>query len=158
MLDGETYHSRPDAGYRHIVPLFPLKIHSQALGQDTHPNLPHGIRRLPTEEARVYRRADDDDSSLPAIVLEVGKESLDCAVEALGINALHELEAFERCILHRCPPYGTGVVDEDIDTAVDLYNLSKSPTCRQGDPTLIVSSTIPLTLSKSLVSTGMAVA
>ncbi len=44
---------------------------------------------------------------------------LDGGVEALGVDFLHELEAGEGRGGYGSPPYGAGVVDEDIDAGVE---------------------------------------
>jgi hypothetical protein len=124
MPEYETYHSWPDAGYRHIVLSLPFKIHGHAFSEDTHSDLPYSICRLPAEEPRIYRRTDHNDSSFPAIVLEMWEKSLDRGIESFWINALHELEAFEWCILNRRPPYRARVVDEYIDAAMDLLGVN----------------------------------
>lgn len=45
---------------------------------------------------------------------------LDDGVEALGVDALHELEALEGRVCDGSPPNGARVVDEDVETAVCL--------------------------------------
>lgn len=44
---------------------------------------------------------------------------MDRGVEALGVDFLHELEAGEGRVGDGCPPYGAGVVDEDVDAGVE---------------------------------------
>jgi hypothetical protein len=45
---------------------------------------------------------------------------LDDGVEALGVDALHELEALEGGVGDGGPVDGAGVVDEDVEAAVSL--------------------------------------
>ncbi len=44
---------------------------------------------------------------------------LDGSVKALGVDFLHELEAGERGVGDGSPPYGAGIVDEDVDAGVE---------------------------------------
>ena len=46
---------------------------------------------------------------------------VDGGVEALRVDFLHELEAGERGFGDGGPPYGAGVVDEDVDAGVEGY-------------------------------------
>ena len=44
---------------------------------------------------------------------------LDGGVEALGVDFLHELEAGEGGVGDGCPPYGAGIVDQNVDAGVE---------------------------------------
>ena len=46
---------------------------------------------------------------------------LDGGVETFGVDFLHELEAREGGLGDGGPPYGAGVVDEDVDAGVEGY-------------------------------------
>lgn len=48
----------------------------------------------------------------------MGQGGLDGGVEALRVNALHELEALQWGCVDGCPEDGARVVDEDIEAAV----------------------------------------
>ena len=49
----------------------------------------------------------------------MGERGVDGGVEALGVDFLHELEAGEGGVRDGGPPYGAGVVDEDVDAGVE---------------------------------------
>lgn len=121
-----TYNRRPEAGDAHAGPLA-VKVHGQALCQDAHADLAHGVGRLAAEETAVYGRAHDDDAAAACArrrrirgAGEVRQSGLDNGVEALGVDALHELEATQRGPGHGGPEDGAWVVDEDVDVAVRL--------------------------------------
>lgn len=114
-----TYRSGPDARDGHVGQPLSLKVHGQAFGKDTHADLPHSIGRFASEESAVNGWADDDYSSLP-LSLEMWQCSLDCSVESLGIDALHELEALHGCVLNGRPPYGPRIVHQDVEATVLL--------------------------------------
>lgn len=112
-----TYHGGPDARNGHVLEPLALKVHGQALCQDAHADFPHGVGGLAAEEAAVDGRADDDDAAVRAEVREGG---LDDGVEALGVDALHELETLEGRVCDGSPPDCARVVDEDVEAAVCL--------------------------------------
>lgn len=112
-----TYYSGPDAGDGHIPQPLTLKVHGQALCQDAHSHLTHGIRRLAAEEATVDGRAHDDD---PPAGAEMRQRGLDGSVEAIGIHALHELEAPQRRGCDGGPEDGARVIDEHVEAVVGL--------------------------------------
>lgn len=87
-----AYHGRPNARDGHVFASLALKVHGESLGQHAHADLAHGVGRLAAEEAAVNWRADDDDAATGAHVREDG---LDSGVEALWVDALHELEALQ---------------------------------------------------------------
>lgn len=90
-----THHCGPDARNGHVLEPLALKVNGQALCQDAHADLAHGVGGLAAEEAAVDGRADDDDAALLRVA-EVRQRGLDDGVEALWVDALHELEALER--------------------------------------------------------------
>ncbi len=104
MVRGSAYHCRPNAGNGHLIQALPLKVHGQPLCQHAHADLAHGVGRLAAEEAAVDGRADNDDAGVA--LLQVLEGSLDDGVEALGVDALHELEALEGRVLDRSPVDG----------------------------------------------------
>jgi hypothetical protein len=116
----EANRSGPDASDSHFMPSFSLKIHIQALGQDTHPHLSHGVCCLAPKKSRVDRRTNDDDTTFPTVPLEMRQNRLDCSIQAFGIDALHKLESFHGRILHRRPPDCSRIVDNDIDSTINL--------------------------------------
>lgn len=122
----ETYRRRPDARHGHptLNTVLPFEIHRQSLGQHTHPNLAHCIRRLSAEEAAVDRRADDDNAPTCLALGEVREGGLHGAVEPFDVDTLHELEAFHGRVRYGSPPDCSGVVDEYIETAVYLWHVS----------------------------------
>jgi hypothetical protein len=122
-LSYKTYHRGPDASNGHVLEPLALEIYGQALGQDTHADLTHGIGGLAAEEAAVDGRADNDDAAVRA---EMWQSSLDDGVEALWVDALHELEALEGGVADGCPPDGAGVVDEDVEAAIFLKKGKKN--------------------------------
>lgn len=113
----KTHHRGPDARNGHVLEPLALKVNGQALCQDAHADLAHGVGGLATEEAAVDGWADDDDAAVRA---EVRQGGLDDGVEALRVDALHELEALEGGVCDRGPPDGAGVVDEDVQAAIFL--------------------------------------
>lgn len=112
-----AHHCRPDARNGHVLEALALKVDGQALCQDAHADLAHGVAGLAAEEAAVDGRADDDDAAVRA---EVRQGGLDDGVEALWVDALHELEALEGGVCDGGPPDGAGVVDEGVEAAVFL--------------------------------------
>lgn len=116
---GKTHHRGPDARNGHILEPLALKVNGQALCQDAHADLAHGVGGLAAEEAAVDGRADDDDAALLRLA-EVRQGGLDDGVEALWVDALHELEALEGRVCDGGPPDGAGVVDEGVEAAVFL--------------------------------------
>lgn len=117
-----TYNRWPDASDGHpfssYLPLshqpLSLQIHAQPLCQDAHGDFAHGVGRLAAKEAAVDGRADDDDAAASPAGSQVRQGGLDGGVEALDVDLLHQLEAPHGRVLDRGPPYGAGVVDEDI--------------------------------------------
>ena len=125
---GQTHDGGPNAGNGHIAGALALaqQIHGKALCQHAHADLAHGVGCLPAEEATIDRRADDDDA--PAAhpgasrggrrAAQVRKRSLDDGIQALGVDALHELEALEWRVGDGGPEDGARVVDEGVEAAV----------------------------------------
>lgn len=107
----ETHHRRPDTRNGHFVPSLPSKIHGQPFRHNAYANFSNRIRRLPTKEARVYRRTDDDDPSFPALLAEVWERRGYRRVQTLRIDLLEQLEALDGRRLHGTPPDGARIVD-----------------------------------------------
>lgn len=105
-----TYRGGPDTRNGHVIQPLPDEVHGQALCQDAHADLAHGVGRLASEEAAVDGRTDDDDTAAP-LALEVRERGVKGQVEALWVHALHELEAFGGRVFDRGPPDCARVVD-----------------------------------------------
>lgn len=114
-----THHSRPDARDRHVSLALAVKVDGQALGQHAHADLAHGVGGLAAEEAAVDGRADDDDATA-AVLAQVGQRGENSGVQALRVDALHELEALEGRVRDGRPEDCARVVDEHVEAAVCL--------------------------------------
>lgn len=124
-----AYHGGPNARDGHVFASLALKVHGESLGQHAHADFAHSVGRLAAEEAAVNWRADDDDAAARAHVREGG---LDSGVEALWVDALHELEALQGRGWHGSPEDGTRVVDQDVDAAVCLKDCVSGLYCAGG--------------------------
>jgi len=97
-----------------------LKVHGKSLGEHAHGDLGHGIGRLPPEEPAVDRGADDNNPAALPAPLEVRERSLDGAIEALRVDALHQLVPLRGRVVNGGPPDGAGVVDQHVEASVFL--------------------------------------
>lgn len=122
VMGNGTHHRRPDTRHSHPAAhqSLPFEIHPQPLSEHAHTDLAHRISCLAPEKAAVYRRADDHDPPTGSAPFEVRERGLHGAVEPLDVDALHQLEALHRRVFDGCPPYGTGVVDQDVDVSIFL--------------------------------------
>lgn len=100
------------------MPLLALKVHSKTLRQNTHCNFTHCISCFPSEETGVNWGRDNNDTTIPAIGLEVRQDSLNRTIESFGIDLLHQLEPSRRRILDRSPPDSSTVVHEYVQATV----------------------------------------
>lgn len=123
LSKAQIHRSRPYTSNRQLSLPLSFPIHSKPLHKHTHGNFSHRIGRLAPEKSRVDRWTDGHYSSLPPIFFEVREAGLDCSVETLGIDPLHQLETLHRGSLDRVPPYSTRVVDDSIDAVVGLDSL-----------------------------------
>jgi hypothetical protein len=126
-----TYRCGPYTCYSHVFLSLPRPIHRQPLREDAHGNLTHCIRSLPPEETRIDRRTNNNDTSFPTISLEMRERCLDCSVESLGVDLLHKKVALHRCILYRCPPYCTRIIDDYIEMTINLAIVNRRKYARE---------------------------
>ena len=102
-----THHCRPKGRNRHPAPhqALPLPVHGEPLNKDAHADFADGVGGLAPEEAAVDGRADYHYAAA-TVALEVRQRRLDCPVQALWVDALHQLEPFHGGVAHRSPPDG----------------------------------------------------